>query len=82
MGRKKLPNDPRRKKQVSTFIKRYGRQGYQQAGSIGGKKSPTRFNSESAAAAARRGHELRRQRQAAEKANSENENGTSINETS
>ena len=68
MGRKKLPNDPRRKQQVKTFIGRYGRGGYQQAGSIGGKKSPTKFTSETASAPAKKGWEKRR-------ANAEKENG-------
>lgn len=67
MGRKKLPTNPRRKKQVSTFVKRYGRQGYQQAGSMGGKKSPTKFNSETASAAAKKLWEKRRQEAAERK---------------
>lgn len=60
MGRKKLPTDRRRRKQVSTFMKRYGRDGYRQAGSLGGKKSPTRFNSETASRASKLGWEKRR----------------------
>lgn len=73
MGRRKLPEDPRRKKQVSTFLKRYGRQGYQQAGSIGGRDSPTKFTSESASRASKIGWEKRRARQALEKENETNE---------
>lgn len=77
MGRKKLPTDPRRKQQVKTFIGRYGRGGYQQAGSIGGKKSPTKFTSETASAAAKRGWEKRRAAQQLEKENgNEQSNGS------
>ena len=72
MGRKKLPKDLRRKKQVSTFLKRYGREGYSQAGSLGGKKSPTRFTSENASAIAKAGWEKRRQRAAERKKADEN----------
>jgi len=77
MGRKKLPEDPRRKKQVSTFLKRYGRDGYAVAGSLGGKNSPTRFTSKTASEAARKGWEKRRAK-AAEKENG-NE-GNTINQ--
>lgn len=77
MGRKKLPTDPRRKKQVSTFVSRYGRGGYQQAGSLGGKASPTKFTSETASAAAKKGWEKRRAAQQLEKENgNEQSNGS------
>ncbi len=71
MGRKKLPNNPQRKKQVKTFLERYGRQGYAIAGSAGGKNSPTRFTSETASAAAKKSWETRRAK-AAEKENGKN----------
>lgn len=71
MGRKKLPEDPRRKKQVSTFIKRYGRAGYQQAGRKGNENSPTKFTSESGSRAAKIGWEKRR----AEALRKENDHG-------
>lgn len=77
MGRRKLPTDPRRKKQVSTFVSRYGRGGYAQAGSLGGKKSPTKFTSETASAAAKKGWEKRRAAQQLEKENgNEQSNGS------
>jgi hypothetical protein len=76
MGRRKLPTDPRRKQQVKTFMKKYGRQGYAQAGSLGGRKSPTKFNSETASKAAAVGWEKRRAR-AAEKEQAD-ENGKTI----
>ena len=78
MGRRKLPTDPRRKQQVKTFMGRYGRQGYSQAGSLGGKVSPTRFTSETASAAAKKGWEKRRAK-AAEK-ETDNENGQQANQ--
>lgn len=79
MGRKKLPNDPRRKKQVSTFVSRYGRQGYAHAGSMGGKNSPTKFTSKTASEAAKKGWEKRRAAQAAEKENG-NDQGNTTNQ--
>lgn len=79
MGRKKLPEDPRRKQQVKTFVSRYGRAGYQQAGSMGGKNSPTKFTSETASAAAKRGWEKRRAN-ALRKENGTDENGQSTNQ--
>lgn len=80
-GRLKLPEDPRRKQQVKTFVEKYGRQGYQQAGSLGGKKSPTRFNSESARRANLIGQQRKRERrEAAEREKNGNENGLSSNE--
>lgn len=80
-GRLKLPEDPRRKEQVKTFLKRYGRQGYAYAGSEGGKKSPTKFTSQTASKAALIGWEKRRARaaQAAEMEKNGNENGLSNN---
>lgn len=71
-GRKKYPENPRRYKQVSTFMKRYGRQGYQQAGSLGGKKSPTKFTSETASRAAKLGWEKRHKRAAEREKTDEN----------
>lgn len=76
MGRRKLPDNPRRKQQVKTFIGRYGRSGYAHAGSLGGKKSPTKFTSETASAAAKKGWEKRRAAQQLEKENgNEQSNG-------
>ncbi len=79
MGRKKLPEDPRRKQQVKTFIGRYGRGGYQQAGSLGGKKSPTKFTSETASAAAKKGWEKRRAKAAEKENGNEQTNGNETN---
>lgn len=66
MGRKKLPKEKRYKEQVKTFVSRYGREGYALAGSEGGKKSPTKFTSETASRASKISWEKRRARQAAE----------------
>jgi len=63
---KKLPEDPRRKKQVSTFLKRYGRSGYQQAGRKGSEHSPTKFDSERGRQAAIISWEKRRAKAAGE----------------
>ncbi len=65
MGRRKALKDPRRERQVSTFLSRYGKQGYAKAGSRGGKRSPTKFTSSNASEMAKRSWEKRRQREAA-----------------
>lgn len=67
MGRRKLPEDPRRKQQVSTFLKRYGRQGYRHAGSLGGKKSPSKFSSETASKAIKARWDKKRAQELAER---------------
>lgn len=51
MGRPKLPTT-RYKQQVKTFKKNHGPNAYQAIGSEGGKKSPTKFTSESGRKAA------------------------------
>lgn len=69
-----MPNKKRNKiqykRQVKTYLERHGRAGYQQAGSEGGKNSPTKFNSETASIASRKSWEVRR----AKALESENEN--------
>jgi hypothetical protein len=63
----RLPDGKSNRKRVKTFIARYGRQGYQNAGKLGGEISPTRFTSETARQAGLRSQAKRReQRLAAE----------------
>ena len=72
-----MPNKKRKKsqykQQVKTYLTRHGREGYQQAGSAGGKNSPTKFNSETASLASKKSWEVRRAR-ALERENEKNEN--------
>lgn len=63
-NRYKLPEDPRRRKQVKTFIKRYGREGYKTVAGRKGKPSPASFDSERGRRAALKMHALRRIREA------------------
>lgn len=81
-GKLKLPVVRRYRKQVKTFVGRYGRQGYQLAGARGGgKNSPGSFTSDQARQASLISWEKRRARQAAaEKEKNGNENGLSTNE--
>lgn len=72
MQRKKLPQESQYKRQVRTFIKRHGRAAYRQAGSLGGSKSPTRFDSERARAAAAKSWESRRAKAEAQRKENEN----------
>lgn len=66
MGRYKLPDDPRRRKQVKTFIGKHGREKYSEIGRRNGKPTPASFDSERGRAAANRMWEKRRAAQAAE----------------
>lgn len=67
MSKFKLPKDPRRKKQVETYLTKHGREGYAKAGAKGGgKNSPGSFTSESASRAASIGWANRRARAAEE----------------
>lgn len=60
----KLPDDPRRRKQVKTFVQRYGREGYSRVAGRKGKPSPASFNSATGREAALRSWEVRRARAA------------------
>lgn len=72
---RKLPKDLRRRKQVQTFLSKYGRDGYARAGSKGGgPHSPGSFTSESARRAVQIAWANRRAR-AAEQAKLEEEAG-------
>lgn len=61
-------------RQTATFIEKHGEQAYSKIGSLGGKKSPTKFNSETARLAARKSWENRRAREAAGDKNNGREN--------
>lgn len=77
MGRKKLPDDPRRKQQVQTFMKRHGREKYQEIGSRNGRPTKGSFTSETARAASLKYWADRRAAQAAaesEKTDESNQN--------
>lgn len=46
---RKLPKNPKARKQVKTYLAKHGREGYRKAGKMGGgANSPGSFNSESA----------------------------------
>ncbi len=60
----KLPEDPRYRKQVKTFVQRHGRDGYSKVAGRKGRPSPASFNSETGRLAAIRSHEVRRERAA------------------
>ena len=75
----KLPKDPQRRKQVSTYVTNNGRDAYKTAGSKGGRNSPTRWTSETGRLAAFRMHEIRRQKLAESSREVQNERNTSKN---
>lgn len=69
----KLPKDPRYRKQVKTFIANNGREKYAELASAAGRKSPTKFTSETGRAAVMKRHQMRREKEA--QAREENSNG-------
>lgn len=74
------PLDERRARQRLTFLNKHGRQKYRDAGSKGGLKSPTKFNSETARQASLKSWEKRRARQAAAERDKQNEDGLQSND--
>lgn len=76
---KKLPEDPRRKQQVKTFVAKYGRKKYRQAGAKGGSITPTQFNSETGRRAVAIREAKRRAAREAEEKRKQDENGPTTN---